>query len=223
MTITTAGTSAATTSADTGIAAASKTSADFNLFLKMLTTQMQNQDPLKPMDSTEYTQQLAQYSQVEQTVQQTSTLKDILTQLSTQNLAQASGFIGREGNFDSAVSGLSGGTGAQWGYKADRALASLTATIKDAGGKVVETRALDTSTAAGTFAWDGTRTAGGKAADGAYTLSLAGADINGAAVPVSISSIGTVKEVVGTGGTVTLGVNGVQFPVSALQRMTSAS
>ena len=51
------------------------------MFLKLLTTQMQNQDPLSPMDTSQYTQQLVQYSQVEQSIQQNSTLKDILSSL----------------------------------------------------------------------------------------------------------------------------------------------
>ena len=97
MTTTTAATvTGATTTAAAATNALGKTSADFNMFLKLLTTQMQNQDPLKPMDSTEYTAQLAQFSQVEQTIQQTGTLKDILSRLSGQDLAQASGLIGRE-------------------------------------------------------------------------------------------------------------------------------
>ncbi|WP_275426750.1 flagellar hook capping FlgD N-terminal domain-containing protein, partial [Enterobacter hormaechei] len=59
---------------------------DFTMFLKLLTTQMQNQDPLSPMDTTQYTQQLVQYSQVEQSMAQTTTLKSILSALGTQNL-----------------------------------------------------------------------------------------------------------------------------------------
>jgi flagellar basal-body rod modification protein FlgD len=99
------------------------TGADFNMFLKLLTTQMQNQDPLSPMDSTQYTQQLVQYSQVEQSVQQSGTLKDILARLSTQDLSQASGFIGRDAVFNSAVSGL-GTAPASWNYAADRPMTS---------------------------------------------------------------------------------------------------
>ncbi|WPR54578.1 flagellar hook capping FlgD N-terminal domain-containing protein [Streptomyces sp. S399] len=63
--------------------------ADFNMFLKLLTTQMQNQDPLSPMDTSQYTQQLVQYSQVEQSVQQNTTLNSILSNLSNQGLTQA--------------------------------------------------------------------------------------------------------------------------------------
>ncbi|MFC3215244.1 flagellar hook assembly protein FlgD [Novosphingobium panipatense] len=70
--------------------------ADYNLFLKLLTTQMTNQDPLDPMDTSEYTAQLVQYSQVEQSIQQTGKLDDIMSQLLSQQMAQASSYIGRE-------------------------------------------------------------------------------------------------------------------------------
>jgi len=61
--------------------AASKLNADFDLFVNLLTTQMKNQDPLDPVDSAQYTQQLVQYSAVEQAIEQTGTLKDIRDRL----------------------------------------------------------------------------------------------------------------------------------------------
>ena len=204
----------------TANAAASKTSADFNMFLKMLTTQMQNQDPLDPMDTSEYTNQLVQFSQVEQTIQQTGTLKDILSRLSTQDMAQASGFIGREAEFASPVAGLSADAPATWGYAAGRPIASLTATIADANGKVVDTRALDAGAATGRFAWDGKLANGATAPAGAYTLSLAGADAAGGKVPVAVSSIGRVGEVVSAGGATALVVNGASLPAGKLVRVS---
>lgn len=208
-----------------GSAALAKTSADFNMFLKMLTTQMQNQDPLDPMDTSEYTNQLVQFSQVEQTIQQTGTLKDILSRLTTQDMAQASGFIGREAQFASGTSGLSATAPATWGYAAARPVESLVATITNAAGVVVDTRAIDeeggdTKGMAGRFAWDGKLPNGARAADGAYTLAFAGVDAAGNRVPVTVTSIGTVGEVVTAGGSVSLGVNGVQLPASTLLRVS---
>ncbi|MFD1961413.1 flagellar hook assembly protein FlgD [Novosphingobium panipatense] len=94
--------------------------ADYNLFLKLLTTQMTNQDPLDPMDTSEYTAQLVQYSQVEQSIQQTGKLDDIMSQLLSQQMAQASSYIGREARFDPPVSGL-GDAPARWTYYVDGA------------------------------------------------------------------------------------------------------
>ena len=70
----------------------SKTSVDYNSFLKLLIAQMKNQDPTQPMDSTQYVSQLATFSQVEQTVQ-TNTKLDQIMQSSA--LSQADSLIGR--------------------------------------------------------------------------------------------------------------------------------
>jgi flagellar basal-body rod modification protein FlgD len=197
---------------------AKSTTTDFNLFLKLLTTQMQNQDPLSPMDSTQYTQQLVQYSQVEQSVQQNSTLRDILASLSSQTIGQAAQFIGRDAVFDSPVSGL-GAKPARWQYAADRTMASAMVTIRDAGGRTVFTTPLDVAKTSGAYAWDGTLANGGKAAAGAYTLALSAVDASGASVATTITSTGVVDAVQADGGVVSLSVNGVPMPMTALVRL----
>ena len=199
----------------------STSGADFNMFLKLLTTQMQNQDPLDPLKSSEYTQQLAQYSQIEQTVQQSGTLKEILARLSTQDMAQASGLIGREVVFDSPVSGL-GSAPATWSYTPAHAVTTLVATITDASGKVVDARTIAPAGASGRFNWDGKLAAGGVAVPGSYTLSFKATDSSGNAVPVAVNSIGTVDAVSQTSGALALGVNGATLPLSSLLRIASA-
>lgn len=219
-TTTTTGAAATTTAAAaTTTKAATQTSADFNLFLKLLTTQAQNQDPLNPTDATQYTQQLAQFSQVEQTVQQTSVLKDILSRFGTQDLTQASNLIGRDATFDSATTGMTAATPARWTYDTNGMVGALTATIKDAAGKIVATQTIDASSSKGDFQWSGTTATGTQAPDGAYTLSLAGQDASGATMTSTIRSVGKVGEVQSAGGAVTLGVNGAQLPLSALVKL----
>ncbi|HWW65140.1 MAG TPA: flagellar hook capping FlgD N-terminal domain-containing protein [Sphingomonadaceae bacterium] len=188
---------------------------DFNMFLQLLTAQMQNQDPLDPMDTAQYTQQLVQYSQVEQAMQQTGTLKSILANLSGQGMSQASAFIGREARFDTNIAGLDGSNPAQWTYAADQKPASLVATIKDATGTVVNTMTLDPASE-GRFAWDGTKADGSHATDGAYALTLAAKDAQGADIPMTINSVGIVKDVVTDGSNVMLGVNGLRLSTTGL-------
>lgn len=190
--------------------------ADFNLFLQLLTTQMQNQDPLDPMDTSEYTQQLVQYSQVEQEMQQSTTLNNILASLSSQGMTQASSFIGREARFDTDVAGLKGDSPATWTYASTGAKpATLQATIKDTNGRTVATVDLDPASD-GRFTWDGKLSDGSQAADGAYQLSLAAKDANGNDVPMVINSVGIVKDVVTDGTNVMLGVNGLRLSMGGL-------
>ena len=201
--------------------AAAGPSADFNLFLKLLTTQMQNQDPLNPMDSTQYTQQLAQYSQVEQSTQQTSLLRDILSRLSTSDMAQASTFIGRQAAFDTNVAGL-GSKSAEWSYQLPHSAATITATIKDSTGRVMMTKELDPSRSTGSFAWDGSLVTGGVAPHGAYSLSLEAKDVSGNSIPATVQSIGVVDSVTSSSGDVLLGVNGAQISLSKLISLTAS-
>lgn len=193
---------------------------DYNMFLQLLTAQMQNQDPLDPMDTSQYTQQLVQYSQVEQEIQQTGTLNNILSSLSSQSMAQASAYIGKEARFDTDMAGLSGSSPATWTYAAGQKPTSLVATIKDSSGKVVDTVTIDPASE-GKFSWNGKETDGSQAPDGAYTLSLAAKDVAGADIPVTINSVGIVKNVVSDASGVMLGVNGVRFSMSGLVAVSS--
>lgn len=195
---------------------------NFDMFLKLLTTQMQNQDPLDPMETSEYTQQLVTYSQVEQSIQQSSTLKDILASLTTQDLAQAANFLGTHAVFDSSTAGLSAGAPAGWSWEASRPVETLTATISDASGRVVETRVLDAARA-GSFSWNGALARGGTAPAGSYTLALTALAADGANVPVAIRSSGVIDQVETVGGAVRLGVNGVDFGVADLKRVRSSA
>lgn len=187
---------------------------DYTMFLKLLTTQMQHQDPLNPMDTAQYTQQLVQFSQVEQSIQQTSVLRDMLAQLSGQQLSQASGFIGREARFDSPVAGL-GDEAAKWTYQFPVAPSAVTATVTDASGNVVNVTTLDPA-ASGRFEWDGMLSNGTRAPEGAYALELKATNAAGDALAPTINSVGRVNDVVASGADIMLGVNGLRLPLYGL-------
>lgn len=188
---------------------------DLNLFLQMLTTQLKNQDPLDPMDSTQYTQQLVQYSQVEQEIQQSGTLKDILSGMNAQGLSQASAYIGQQARFDSDTAGLLSNSPATWTYAIDQKPASLQAKITNSSGTVVNTVTL-TPASEGTFKWDGTMSDGSKAPDGAYALSLVATGTGGSNLSSVVNSTGIVNDVVTDGGNIMLGVNGIRLSSTGL-------
>jgi flagellar basal-body rod modification protein FlgD len=104
---------------------ASATTVDYESFLRLLVTQMKNQDPTAPMDSTDYVAQLATFSQVEQTVQTNSKL-DSLLQMSL--LGQATSIIGR------TVTGTDGTTGV---VAETRITASGVTAVLQSGAEVV--------------------------------------------------------------------------------------
>lgn len=213
--------STSSSSSDSTSAATTSLLSDYNLFLKLLTTQMTNQDPLNPTDTSEYTQQLVQYSQVEQQIQQNGTLTDILSQLTSSQMAQYSSFIGKDARFDSAVAGL-GDAPAHWTYYVNGTPASVTATISDASGKVVQTVTLD-PTSQGSYEWDGTKADGTTAATGAYTLAVTATDAAGNTLDTTINSIAKVSDVVTDGSTIMLGVNGIRMSVDGLVALAASS
>lgn len=200
--------------------ALSKLSSDYTMFLRLLTTQMQNQDPLSPMDSSQYTQQLVQYSQVEQSIQQTGALKDILARLGSQDMMQASTLIGKQAAYDGAQAGLTASSPAQWTWETDGAPASLVAIIRDASGREIERRTLSSDTRG--LLWDGALSTGGTAPEGGYTLALDARDANGKPVTATLSTSGTVNAVNRTEDGITLTINGRAIPFSDVRNFTAA-
>lgn len=204
---------------DNGLA---KLSSDYTLFLRLLTTQMQNQDPLSPMDSSQYTQQLVQYSQVEQSIQQTGALKDILARLSAQDMMQASALIGSQAHYDGATAGLAAGSSAQWSWSFSTTPASLTAIISDASGHEIERRTLAPD--ATSLSWDGSLASGGAAPSGSYSLTLDARDANGNPLTAKISASGLVAAVSRLDdGTVSLSINGTAVSLSAVRDFSLSS
>ena len=94
--ITNYGTSSGLTGSAATQTATSTLTSDFETFLRLMTTQAKYQDPLEPMDSSDYTAQLAQFSSVEQQVLTNDTLTSMLSQLALTNMSQLTGWVGRE-------------------------------------------------------------------------------------------------------------------------------
>src|SRR5436190_1843670 len=83
---------ASTTDATSSLA---KLSGNYTQFLKLLTAQLQNQDPLKPMDTAQFTQQLVQFANVEQSIATNKNLENLVTLQQASQNAQATSYIGR--------------------------------------------------------------------------------------------------------------------------------
>jgi flagellar basal-body rod modification protein FlgD len=143
-------------------------SSDFDTFLKMLTAQMQNQDPLNPIDSTDYATQLATFSGVEQQMRTNDLLTSLGSQMAVLGMSQLAGWVGQEARAEAPVwmdgdpvtLQLAPATGA------DRAVLA----VRDASGALVSRE--DVPLTPGTYDWLGGDSAGDPLTDGLYTLSL---------------------------------------------------
>ncbi|WP_376875961.1 flagellar hook capping FlgD N-terminal domain-containing protein [Albirhodobacter sp. R86504] len=162
---TTATTSATSSSSSTG----SVISSDFQTFLVMLTTQMQNQDPLNPIESTEYATQLATFSGVEQAVQTNDLLKDLATQLSSIGMSQLAGWVGMEARSD-APAYFDGSNSVTLAPQAVTGSDRSVLVVRDSTGAVVQRGDVDIS--GGTLTWSGTGADGATASPGLYTFEM---------------------------------------------------
>lgn len=146
-----------------------KLSADMNTFLTLLTTQLKYQDPLDPMDTAEFTNQLVQYSSVEQSIQTNAKLDNLLS-LNIANLgAQAVSYIGKTAQVLGDVMPLENGK-AKATYTFDKDVSAATITVKDMNGKVVYSEQAKITKGTHEFKWDGKDADGNQLEDGAYQI-----------------------------------------------------
>lgn len=181
---------------------------NFDTFLTLLTTQLKNQDPLSPMDSTQFTQQLVQMTGVEQQL----LTNDLLTKLVSNTgsgVSTAVSLIGKDVRAETDVATLKGGK-AEWTYKLDRDASDVKMEILDEKGRVVRTMTPTEANKAGEhkLTWDGKATGGGDVADGTYTLKITAKDSQGSTVTTSTYMDGKVTGVEQQDGSTFLTING---------------
>ena len=165
-----------------------------NDFLKLLTAQLQAQNPLNPMDSTNFTAQLAQFSSLEQLTSVNTNLKSMVTSQQTLQNTMASSLIGKKVNVSGNIVSLNGK--ADLNYTLSAAASNVTLSIYDANGAVVKTQDL-TKISAGdnTFQWDGKDKNGNALPAGPYAFDVKAADSSGKAVTATPITAGTVTGV----------------------------
>ena len=142
---------------------------DFNDFLTLLTAQLKNQDPLAPLDSTQFVEQLASFSAVEQQVGSNEKLSRLIEQGVSDEMSKLSGWIGRTVEAESALFEL-GADGIDLPLSADQTAVSAEARIVDDAGE--EVARIDLHPKSDSFEWSGELTNGGQAPDGHYGVSF---------------------------------------------------
>jgi flagellar basal-body rod modification protein FlgD len=175
-------------------------------FLKLLIAQMQNQDPLNPMDNAQVTSQMAQISTVKGIESLNSTLTSLLGGFNAAQPLQAASLVGHAVLAPGSSLILKDGE-AQGGAVLTQSVDSLTVTIKDSSGRVLHTKDLGPQRE-GTvrFAWDGSTDSGAAAANGIYQFSVSG-QAGGQKVTADALAVGQVVSVTpgDKGVTLTLG------------------
>ncbi|GJE10651.1 MULTISPECIES: flagellar hook assembly protein FlgD [Methylobacterium] len=209
------------TTAKTAVSAGSSGNAteiasNFTQFLTLLTTQLKNQNPLDPMDTNQFTQQLVQFAGVEQQLKSNDRLDSILSASQAASSASATSYIGKTITADGSTSQLSNGS-ASWNLTPSRAASKAVITILDSKNNVVATQATSLTAGSQAYTWNGKTSAGMTSADGNYTIKVAATDATGASVAVDTSLTGTVDEVDLSGTTPVLMVGSQKVPLSSVQ------
>jgi flagellar basal-body rod modification protein FlgD len=195
-----------------------------NEFLKLLVEQLKHQDPLKPQDDSAFVAQLAQFSNLEQTMQTNTNLATIMTELRGQANAQVTSLVGKTATIQGSVAALDGrGNGAPITFMLNSASAATKATIRDSSGNTVRVLDLGARNAGITqVTWDGRNLAGNLQPAGNYSISVAATGSNGGPVSVSQNISGLVSSLSFDQGYPVLNLqNGISAPVSELIRVES--
>lgn len=204
----TSSTSSATSG--TSSAALDSLSSNFNSFLQLLMTQLQNQDPTSPVDTSQFTQELVEFAGVQQQVDTNTNLTSLIQLTQGDSVIQGSSLIGKTVDATSSDITLQNGSG-NIGYTATSA-EPVTISVSNSDGTVLETATVDANSGTNSWSWNGADLDGGTVADGTYTVSVT--DSSGNALTTNVS--GTVTGIADNSGTVDMTVGGQSVPLSDL-------
>lgn len=167
----------ATTSLNTGgqssAQARSSISADFNNFLLILTTQLQNQDPLSPTDTHEFTNQLVLFAGVEQEIQQNGNLEELIGLQKTNQGVSALSYIGQQVEAEGSIFNIVEGAGTTLGFELSDTPETAAITVTDVAGNIVFIASLeDVDFGYNTFDWNGKDITGKTVPSGIYAFRI---------------------------------------------------
>lgn len=202
-------------------ATVNKLNQDFDQFLRLLTTQLQNQDPLNPMDSTEFTNQLVSFSQVEQQIKTNDQLESLLAFQTLNLTAVGLSFIGKNVEITDDEFHMDGTNGASMSYAMLEGAVKGTISITDADGKTVYKADADLAAGNHRFTWDGKDTNGVAVPAGTYKLQVSAMDEQDNSLNLTTFVPGFVEGIEsGDDGNLNVIVNGRLVPVTAVRKAT---
>jgi flagellar basal-body rod modification protein FlgD len=196
---------------------------NFETFLTLLTAQLRNQDPLSPMDTKDFTNQLVQFTGVEQQLR-TNDLLSSLTEVSkTSAGATAVAYLGKDAVAATDLAGLPSGGNATWTYEMPREAANMTIRVLDQTGRVVATAEGPKAAGTRTFEWDGKTMSGAAAAPGTYRLQIDATGSDGRVIGATISQRGPITGVDLSGAQALVTIGGANVPLATVRSIGLAS
>jgi flagellar basal-body rod modification protein FlgD len=211
--------SGSTANAITNATSVGNIAGNFNEFLQLLTTQLQNQNPLSPLDTNQFTQQLVQFASVEQQINMNTSLSTLISLQQTAQATSALNFLGATVVVGGNTAQLANGQ-ATWNY-AVSSPATATINVLNGSGQLVYSTTQTVQPGSQTFTWNGHSSAGAAMPSGSYTISISATGANGQSVPVTTQVQGVVTGVNVSANPPTLTINGQAYPLNQITQVLS--
>jgi len=190
---------------------------NFTTFLTLLTTQLKNQNPLDPLDTNQFTQQLVQFAQVEQQMKSNDQLQTLVTLQQSAQATAALSYVGSTVVLDGSSTQMTNSL-ATWNLNVSKP-ATATITIQNSTGQTVYTGKAALNPGGQAFTWNGIGPNGAHYPDGTYKLTGTAVDANNQNVPVAAEIQGTVDSVDMTQNPPVLTVAGQPYTLTKIKRI----
>lgn len=188
---------------------------NFQSFLTLLTTQLQNQNPLDPLDTNQFTQQLVEFAGVQEQLNTNDSLSTLVTLQQTAQSTQALTFVGKTAVVKGNTAALTNSS-ATWNLNVPNN-SNVNLTITNSTGQTVYTTTVPMSAGNQAFTWKGQGSDGTQWPDGQYTLSATATDSSGSPVAVATQIQGVVSSVDLTQSPPLLTINGQSYTVNQIE------
>lgn len=212
------GSIAAASAATAATGSGTRLAGDFNTFLTLLTTQLQNQSPTDPLDTNQLTNQLVQFASVEQQIAMNQNLRQLVSLQQANQVITAAPLIGQRAEVEADRITLQDGSGEIRLPAAGTAQRAEVA-VFDSAGRLLRQEVVTLGAGPATWAWNGRDAAGRTLADGAYAVQVTGRGANGEEVPLSFTVAGRVTGAERRDGTMRLSLGGLDVGFDSLRRL----
>jgi flagellar basal-body rod modification protein FlgD len=192
---------------------------NFTTFLTLLTTQLKNQNPLDPLDTNQFTQQLVEFAGVEQQMKTNDSLSSLVSLQKTAQSTSALALVGQTVVVNGATAQLTSNS-ATWTLNTSKPT-NATVTIADATGQTAYTGSFALNAGPQSFTWDGRGNDGRLWPAGSYTLTATGIDASGQSSAVSTQVQAKVDSVDLTQTPPILSVNGQNYTLDQIQKIVA--
>jgi flagellar basal-body rod modification protein FlgD len=214
--------SAASTATSGGLDGSQQLAGNFDTFLQLLTTQLQNQDPLDPLDTNQFTQQLVEFASVEQQVDMNTNMQTLISLQQTSEATSAMQYLGASVTLSGSSATLAANAPATWALNSPSP-ATANVTITNSSGQTAYTGTVSLNAGTQAYSWSGQGANGVTWPAGQYTLTVNATGANGQPVTVTTQIQGTVSGINVSQNPPQLTVNGQSYPISAVQSINNGS